>query len=171
METCYPEHLEVMKINKNPTHICADSICALVLFQHFGLPGSNSRLGDSPSPPVWTGAGHLVCLKLTILWKSLSDKGKPVTAGNKSLGGVWNDPTGTISFKKNCCQPQHCGVPDGLHWLQAGAICSCKRWRVILEMESSLLHLAKSLTTPVQRWFTHDYKVQNIRALSGSPLL
>lgn len=39
METCYPEHLEVMKINKNPTHICADSICALVLFQHLESPG------------------------------------------------------------------------------------------------------------------------------------
>lgn len=90
-----------MKINKNPTHICADSICALVLFQHFGVPGSNSRLGGSPSPQVWTGAGHLVCLKLTILRKSVRDKGKPVTAGNKSLGGGYEmTPQGPFHLGK-----------------------------------------------------------------------
>lgn len=83
--------------------------------------------------------------------------------------GTWHDPTENTSFQKYCCQLQHWRVPAALCWPQAGAICVCKRWRVVLEKDSTLFHLANSLAVPVHRWFTHGYKVKNIRALSGSP--
>lgn len=37
--------------------ICRDSTCAFFLFQQFGVGKSNLRMGDSPSPQVWIGAG------------------------------------------------------------------------------------------------------------------